>query len=514
MKVIFSTVMLFNLLHKLLSQKVSNPINKYKIVTLSCLFILLTQNPTVAQTTISKLKPFEIDFLKILLSDSIHDANFNIPSKTFNFGLDEALFGNFNIIKKKENIFLQAIGTGRLYKVRKDGGEIVLDRIDKTIHSGTNFFGQSFVLNDTLYQFGGLGFWQIRGILTMFSEETKQWELIKSNRTVTSYFVDNNDAIMHLEKGNNPSLYVSNSYFLKYFPQQYEIESVDSVFSYNIHKHEWTTLGKLNPLLKKILSDRKSRELEINIDNFYVTQNRLDFYWIDFKNNLFGNLKPKYNDRLRIKWLSFYNDEKKVGTQTSFQFLMGNKLYYVKYIEGDKLKFVTENIDLSMIDYKIVNPVYLKNSSILYLITNFILRFKYIFLFLLLTLTISLVIYLIKRRKEKLPKEVVNILNNNFFNSLTIVEKELIEELYQHHLKGEALSTRLINKIIGVQQKDTLTQNKSRSDYFIRINQKFKMATQHSEPLIIKHRDSADKRQYNYSINPNYIVDIEKLLND
>jgi hypothetical protein len=113
-----------------------------------------------------------------------------------------------------------------------------------------------------------------------------------------------------------------------------------------------------------------------------------------------------------------------------------------------------------------------------------------------------------------MPKEVVSILNNNFFSALTIVEKELIEVLYQHHLKGEALSTKLINKIIGVQQKDTLTQNKSRSDYFIRINQKFKMSTQHIEPLIIKNRDSVDKRQYNYSINPNYIEDVEKLLND
>ena len=40
------------------------------------------------------------------------------------------------------------------------------------------------------------------------------------------------------------------------------------------------------------------------------------------------------------------------------------------------------------------------------------------------------------------------------------------------------------------------------------------MSTQHIEPLIIKHRDSSDKRQYNYSINPNYIDDVEKLLND
>ena len=105
-------------------------------------------------------------------------------------------------------------------------------------------------------------------------------------------------------------------------------------------------------------------------------------------------------------------------------------------------------------------------------------------------------------------------MNNNFFNALTIVEKELIEELYEHHLKGEELSTKLINKIIGVQQKDTLTQNKSRSDYFIKINQKYKLATQQEEPLIIKERDTEDKRQYNYSIHPNYIQNIENLLKD
>jgi hypothetical protein len=76
------------------------------------------------------------------------------------------------------------------------------------------------------------------------------------------------------------------------------------------------------------------------------------------------------------------------------------------------------------------------------------------------------------------------------------------------------VSTRLINKIIGVQQKDTLTQNKSRSDYFIRINQKFKMSTQYSDPLIVKQRDHSDKRQYNYSLNNTYIVDIEKLFKE
>jgi hypothetical protein len=117
-------------------------------------------------------------------------------------------------------------------------------------------------------------------------------------------------------------------------------------------------------------------------------------------------------------------------------------------------------------------------------------------------------------RRKRIPKELATILYQNFYNSINVIEKELIEALYQSNSKGEELSTKSINKIIGVQQKDTLTQNKSRSDHFIKINQKFKMATQNTEPLIIKNRDKADKRQYNYDLNDIYILEVEKLLKE
>jgi hypothetical protein len=68
------------------------------------------------------------------------------------------------------------------------------------------------------------------------------------------------------------------------------------------------------------------------------------------------------------------------------------------------------------------------------------------------------------------------------------------------------------SKIIGVQQKDTLTQNKSRSDHFLKINQKYKLATQQSLPLIVKSRDSIDKRVYNYGIEARYVLALAKYL--
>jgi hypothetical protein len=90
-----------------------------------------------------------------------------------------------------------------------------------------------------------------------------------------------------------------------------------------------------------------------------------------------------------------------------------------------------------------------------------------------------------KRKKKKIPDEVQTILYKNFYSAITIVEKELIQTIFQCQKNNEQISIKMINKIIGVQQKDILTQNKSRSDHFLRINQKFKLATRSNELLII-----------------------------
>jgi hypothetical protein len=79
-------------------------------------------------------------------------------------------------------------------------------------------------------------------------------------------------------------------------------------------------------------------------------------------------------------------------------------------------------------------------------------------------------------------------------------------------MSNEQISIKMINKIIGVQQKDILTQNKSRSDHFLRINQKFKLATRSKELLIIKQREETDKRQFNYNINPQFLKQMEGLV--
>ena len=473
------------------------------------LLILLNFIIAKAQNANGILKNHELSLIQLLEKDS-GDLQTTIDNNEFQFGTYFKGATYINIVKHKGKILIQPLGTGRLYEIVKENSTYRSIRIDSTLHSGVNFFSKTFYVRDTLYQFGGLGFWNIRGLLTFFSKQTNQWELVQTNRDVPSFFDNSQDAITYVsDYPNHPKLYLSNSYKYQNYPQSFEIVSKDTSFVFDFNTKLWTPLGKLNPELKRILLAKNS--LSLNIGKYLLIQSALEFFWINFETNSYGKLKPKYNSEIRQLWLKIYNNESNVGA-ANFQFNVGDNIFFIKLTKDKKLQYEKIIFSEEMIDKNKQDYIYSNKVDIIAIITNFLDEFKTNLLILLSIIALSIFLYSFQKRKKKLPKEVVSILNNNFFNALTIVEKELIEELYEHHLKGEELSTKLINKIIGVQQKDTLTQNKSRSDYFIRINQKFKMATQYSEPLIVKQRDHSDKRQYNYSLNNAYIADIENLL--
>jgi hypothetical protein len=428
--------------------------------------------------------------------------------------LDNALFTNTNILKNKKDVYIQPLGTGRLYKAAIQDGQVVLNRIDHTTHSGTNFFAQNFFIKDTLFQVGGNGFWQIRGILTYYSTHTNQWDLVQTNRTLPTYFDEQKDAAMHfIDNRKDPKLFVTNSYYYPNYPSSFDVAAMDSCYQYDFNTRIWKSLGKLTPDFKKVFGVKHSHDLELHINNLYIFQSQLEFYWVDFEANKMGLLNAQENNKLREVWLSTYNNDKR-GLEVGFQFNLGNDLYFMKVLNNDSLTWNKATLNLKELNTSNAIPIYTNQKSFLEIANSFLSSYKIELLIILLAILGGFFIWAMLRKRKKMPKEVVTFLYNNFFNSINIVEKELIEALYQSNLKGEEVSTKTINKIIGVQHKDTLTQNKSRSDHFIKINQKFKMTTQNTEPLVIKNRDKSDKRQYNYDLNKLYLLEIEKLLKE
>ncbi|NHC47713.1 hypothetical protein G9H65_00065 [Cytophagaceae bacterium 50A-KIRBA] len=75
----------------------------------------------------------------------------------------------------KGQIFLFLDGTGQVYNLNLL--EKRFYRMDKTFHRGYNFESIKFLRNDTLFSFGGVGFWHANNVETYFSTKSLEWEL-------------------------------------------------------------------------------------------------------------------------------------------------------------------------------------------------------------------------------------------------------------------------------------------------------------------------------------------------
>lgn len=68
-----------------------------------------------------------------------------------------------HLIKNRKGLYLLPDGTGRVYKVEGEGKNLKIIRQDSTLFFGYNFGFFPFSYNDTLYSFGGYGFWRFNG---------------------------------------------------------------------------------------------------------------------------------------------------------------------------------------------------------------------------------------------------------------------------------------------------------------------------------------------------------------
>jgi hypothetical protein len=448
----------------------------------------------------------ELALLDFISLDTSSNLNLTFFEENFRFGVPYKIANGINLIKRKKLIYMQLLGTGALYQVQKmRKGNFTFIRLDSTYHSGVNFGGMNFFYKDTLFQYGGIGFWKIKDYFTFFSPKTNEWEIYNSNIKVPNYLSEDDGLFSYLDE-NKGRLYLSHAIHQKDFPNTLTTYMVDSCMSFDFKERTWENLGVLNPDLKKM--SVKSEFIKSTFGPYLLFHSDLELYWLNFSNNQYGILNRNKQGEFREKWLKLYKDQPKY----LFQFAMGSNFYLIRIEQDGQLTY--ETIQLNDKDFVDPNTKKIYSNNFFTTLLKKIEPGKPIIgnafivgLFILLYTLLQK-----KLKKNKIPQEVQSILYKNFYSSLTIVEKELIQAIYQLQVKQEQISIKTINKIIGVQQKDTITQNKSRSDYFLRMNQKFMLATRSKEALIVKQRELTDKRQYNYNINPPFLKPLEQLI--
>jgi hypothetical protein len=84
----------------------------------------------------------------------------------------------YNTFEIKGHFFFVIAGTGQVYEF--DPVKRILSRVDQTYYRGYNFGALQFSHNDTLFSFGGIGFWHYNNVQTFFDLQTKEWEMVKA----------------------------------------------------------------------------------------------------------------------------------------------------------------------------------------------------------------------------------------------------------------------------------------------------------------------------------------------
>src|SRR5215831_3150034 len=123
--------------------------------------------------------------LSIVRSDTSSSATIRL-SPNVNFGISGHDLQYKFLVKNKRDLFLLLQGTHWVYKF--DTASFQFYRLDTTFYRGSNFDCYFFSYNNTLYQYGGYGFWSNRDFLTYYVAKTRDWELIRSPRFIQNTY--------------------------------------------------------------------------------------------------------------------------------------------------------------------------------------------------------------------------------------------------------------------------------------------------------------------------------------
>mgnify|MGYP003324515171 FL=1 len=90
------------------------------------------------------------------------NSQLRLPGKGHHFAVDGRLITAFG-------------GCGFVFAI--DTASESITRLDLTVHTGYNFDAYQFERRDTIYSFGGYGFWTENNLLTYFSKLRKEWNV-------------------------------------------------------------------------------------------------------------------------------------------------------------------------------------------------------------------------------------------------------------------------------------------------------------------------------------------------
>ena len=441
----------------------------------------------------------------------------NPPNGMMHYKFDSDSLGDFrypvmmgtarhHYLFHKGDIVVQLDGTGKLLKPDSIGG---LRRMDSTLYEGYNFGAFNFVYKDTIFSLGGYGFWQFNGQLRYFSEANNSWSAIKTNTLVpvrqwynAQVYFDVAEEKIYTVYGIPHEEWVMEAVA---FDEQLYVQCLDLKTKF------WWDKPKIADR-EVIKGSGWAAMAMFNAPQGLIAFVLKEVKLFDFRNNRLGHINISKARVLSDNW---YQSEHLIMHSS------GNKLFFINPAKRriDSVQF--SEADIQWTD----TPLYADAKDFP------ISESKAIVLSMVLMAGISGFIFWKRRRdlqRRGLPtvevlehhpqiveapteqlvpenRDMISARPVPFTDTLTTVEKGLLELILKNSAAGKMTSVLQVNEVLGIAKKDVKSQNNIRASTLQMINHKFTAYSGLHDELIMKQRTAFDKRFFEYYIHAKYI---------
>jgi hypothetical protein len=392
----------------------------------------------------------------------------------------------FYLAKNSKGLFFGIDGTGILFELKVVKDTIQALRVDSTYFSGNTFNASYFNHRDTIYSYGGYGFWKTNGLLRKFDHMLGEWEALKLNKELSSEFSSTGQTFTWTDEKENKMWLFQREIHEIFNNDKRNLEQ--KIYCLDLSTKKWQDLGKIIESGHQIIIHHDEGVLRIK--GFEGDGE----FW-NFRDNTI--LLPDSETVIQCKKMF-------KGITPNLAFAIGNWIFYgndeantLDSFKIDLAKFNESKQKIYLVD---------KDSNIQKSLSLLIIGIS------------SLVIYRKRKKiwvsKKSIPAsedqmETKKVDEEKIHSELPFNELEiaLIKKIYLNTVQKGSISIEEINKTLGLSSKNLAVQKKNRNEIINRINTKWQVYNSKKDLLIQKQRSDFDKRNFEYYISEIILTD-------
>ena len=352
---------------------------------------------------------------------------------------------------------------GSILKIKGDS----IFRIDNSYEHKMQIGSLEFIRNDTIFRYGGYGFFENRNFFTFYDKKVNGWESLDINGDIIPERIS--DFIYHF---NKDKLYISGGYTFDKFKKDVKHPNLKS-YLFDFNSKEWSVIGDLNTSV-------------FNSIYFPLDENSL----INFTDGMIHITDFEQNS---IKKFSSNPISKKIESSFFKPFINKNNVVYFE-LKNDVL-----NIKSTPLGEFISNLKSIENERI-YGVSY------WLYSLIILILVIILLLYVVFK---KFVNKILKIGDVFFYNlkkiKLNEKEKVIFNLLYTSSKKGKSVENRIITDFFEDRTLNYGTINRRKNESIKTLNNKIKFFLSTNKDIIIRTNSQIDKREINYSINLDFL---------